>query len=352
MVRKLSGARSGCTPAVLTRIFGLIPKARGMDFTIAICTHNRRAELERTLGGLRDLVTAGVKFELLIVDNASTDGTADALAAWQRRGVAARVVSEPVVGLWRARNCAIESGQGKYLLFLDDDVTVAPVLLTAYRQAILDHPTAPFLGGPIVPVFEAPPSEVALAIAERQPGVYSALDLGPDVVRLPPTDGPWGANCCIRVSSIGAERFDPRFGYSGDQTIAGDETEFLSRLAKIHGPGVWVPAARVEHRIAANRTTWEYLRRSAYGSGRARVRLTALHGRRPWSLPQMLLSAHPRYWRLQHRSRAMGQNASVADRVDMEYRLWRARGTADEAREMLLYRSPIQHRLRPADAKA
>ncbi|MGH7592298.1 MAG: glycosyltransferase [Gemmatimonadales bacterium] len=308
-----------------------------MDFTLAICTHNRRAQLERTLDGLRDLVTAGVQFEVVVVDNASTDGTAEALAIRGGAGDVARVVPEPVVGLWRARNRAIAAARGNYLLFLDDDVTVAPELLSCYQQAILEHPTAPFLGGPIVPVFDSPPSELALVIAERQPGVYSALDLGPDVMSLAPTDGPWGANCCIRRSAIGTERFDGRFGYSGGQTISGDETEFLSRLTRVHGLGVWVPGARVEHRIAADRTTWEYLRRSARGSGRAKARLTALHGRRPWTLPQMLLTALPRYWRLRRQSRTMDQQAPIAERVGMEYALWRARGMADDAREMLMY---------------
>ena len=314
-----------------------------MDVTIAICTHNRRVELQRTLAGLGALTTAGVpRFEIVIVDNASTDGTGDSLSTWQPPGVVARTVQEPLVGLWRARNRAIDAARGRYLLFLDDDVTVAPDLLTAYQRAIAGQPDAPFLGGPIIPVLDPPATAMALAIAERQPGVYSALDLGPDVQSLVPTDGPWGANCCIRMASIGAERFDSRFGYHGQDGVSGDETEFLSRLFKRHGPGVWVPGARVEHRIPASRATWEYLRRSAYGSGRARVRLAALHGRRRWTLPQMLLTAHARYWTLRRRSRQVSDHASLGDRVDMEYRLWRAEGTADEARDVLLRRSPIQ----------
>lgn len=314
-----------------------------MDVTIAICTHNRRADLHRTLDGLRGLATPqGPRFEIVIVDNASTDGTGDSVSTWQLDGVVTRVVPEPAVGLWRARNRAIEAAQGNYLLFIDDDVTVSPDLLAAYQRAIVEHPDAPFLGGPIVPVLDPPASEMALAIAARQPGVYSALDLGADLQHLLPTDGPWGANCCIRMASIGAERFDPRFGYSGPESVSGDETEFLSRLFKRHGPGVWVPGARVDHRIPASRGTWEYLQRSAYGSGRARVRLAVLHGRRRWTLPQMLLTSHWRYWQLQRRSKHLSENAPLGDRIEMAYRLWRARGAADEAGDVLLRRSPIQ----------
>lgn len=314
-----------------------------MDVTIAICTHSRRDELLRTLGGLGVLATPGAPaFEVLVIDNASTDGTTEALASWRLDGVATRVVPEPVAGLWRARNRAIESARGRYLLFLDDDVTVAASLLTAYRDAWSTFPEAPFLGGPIVPVLEPPATELALAIAARVPGVYSALDLGETMQPLIPTDGPWGANCCIRMASIAADRFDSRFGYSGKESVSGDEVEFLSRIFKRHGPGVWVPDARVEHRIPASRGTWEFLRSSAYGSGRARVRLAALHGRRKWTLPQMLLTAHSRYRKLRRANRAIGEQAPLGERIAMEYQLWRAHGTADEARDMMLWRSPIQ----------
>lgn len=314
-----------------------------MDVTIAICTHSRRGELLRTLEGLRALVSpGGPRFEVVVIDNASTDGTTAALAGWRLDGVPTRVVPEPVAGLCQARNRAIESANGNYLLFLDDDVTVTAALLTAYQDAFSRFPEAPFLGGPIVPVFDPPVTELALAIAERQPGVYSALDVGPEMQPLIPTDGPWGANCCIRMASIGSERFDSRFGYLGRDIISGDEVEFLSRLFKHHGPGVWVPDARVEHRIPTSRASWDYLRRSAYGSGRARVRLAALHGRRKWTLPQMLLTAHTRYWKLRRQHRALGEHAPLGDRVTMEYDLWRAHGTADEARDMMLRRSPIQ----------
>ena len=92
-----------------------------------ICTRNRVAGLERCLRAIRDLDLTDVDFELLIVDNGSSDGTrgmAETFAAGAPFPV--RYLVEPEVGLSWARNTGIRNAKGDIFMFTDDDCYVRP----------------------------------------------------------------------------------------------------------------------------------------------------------------------------------------------------------------------------------
>src|SRR6187455_3042172 len=95
-----------------------------LDVTVAICTWNRRTLLESTLESLERMkVSPSTRWELVLVDNGSTDGTAEVVANWiSRRTLPLRYVHESVLGLSNARNRAITEARAEWLLFTDDDV--------------------------------------------------------------------------------------------------------------------------------------------------------------------------------------------------------------------------------------
>ena len=127
----------------------------GTSLTVALCTHNHEPRLRRTLGGLARLVPPDCPWELLIVDNASTDGTPQLAAAheWRTPGMNVKVVREDKLGLSNARNRAIREATGEYIVFMDDDETPDPHWLNTYERAILEErPDA--LGGRIEVTFE------------------------------------------------------------------------------------------------------------------------------------------------------------------------------------------------------
>lgn len=90
--------------------------------SVILCTRNRADHLARALTRLEGLPLDGVDFELVIVDNGSTDQTAPLIREFARH---ARwpVVSchEPQAGLGRARNCGIKAASSDILVFTDDD---------------------------------------------------------------------------------------------------------------------------------------------------------------------------------------------------------------------------------------
>jgi glycosyltransferase involved in cell wall biosynthesis len=102
--------------------------------TIAICTHDRPALLERALESVVRQATA--PDEVLVVDNAAPDGATRALVEGRFPGV--RYVIEPVPGLDFARNRALTEARGDILAFLDDDAVAAPEWADALRRNFAD----------------------------------------------------------------------------------------------------------------------------------------------------------------------------------------------------------------------
>src|SRR3954466_10143738 len=103
-----------------------------MLVSVAICTWNRAENLDQTLAGLRGLhVPADVEWELLVVNNNSTDATEEVIARHTAQ-LPLRRLFERKQGLSNARNCAAAAARGDLLLWTDDDVLVDPDWLAVY----------------------------------------------------------------------------------------------------------------------------------------------------------------------------------------------------------------------------
>lgn len=114
-----------------------------MILSVVTPTRDKRPLLERTLAALRaQQLPADVSWEIVVVDDGSTDDT----GAWLARQAAAtgpslRVVSPPAnVGRARARNLGAAAARGQWLLFLDDDIVAPPGLLAAHLDLLRRHP--------------------------------------------------------------------------------------------------------------------------------------------------------------------------------------------------------------------
>jgi len=123
-----------------------------LSITVAICTKDRPALLERCLVSLAALDPASVSalgmFEILVVDNAPTTDAARSVVA-SHRGV--RYIREPKAGLNFARNRALVDARGDFVAYLDDDIRVDADWLRALVQAWLAHPQAALFTGQVLP---------------------------------------------------------------------------------------------------------------------------------------------------------------------------------------------------------
>src|SRR5262245_54910979 len=127
-----------------------------MMLSLCICTYNRNESLRRTLDSVRCMRGLDMLAELLIIDNNSTDATAETAEAFIRE-LPIRRVLERAQGLSHARNRAIREFRGDLLLFTDDDVLLDANWLSAYALALSRYPTAQYFGGRILPHWDGKP---------------------------------------------------------------------------------------------------------------------------------------------------------------------------------------------------
>jgi len=229
--------------------------------TVAICTRNRARALERTLRSLAAAaVPPSLSWEVLVVDNSSADETPRVIAN-ASDALLVRAVDERQIGLSHARNAAIREARGDYIVWIDDDVLVDAQWLRAYHDAFRARPEIAFFGGPIVPTFEgSPPAWLRLALP-RVDNAYAARDLGAAPVALTRDTLPFGANFAVRSDVQRRYPFDPALGRRGTALSAGEEWAVLEAMLAGGESGQWVPGARVEHVISAERQSVRYLRR-------------------------------------------------------------------------------------------
>ena len=91
--------------------------------SIIICTHNRVTSLKLTLESLGQLeIPPDYSAELIVVDNASTDGTAQLVETSRLPNLPLRRIHEPLPGKSRGLNAALKAAQGEIILWTDDDV--------------------------------------------------------------------------------------------------------------------------------------------------------------------------------------------------------------------------------------
>lgn len=235
--------------------------------SVALCTHNHADRLERTLIDLGNLATPKRSWEIIVVDNASSDDTPQLLSKpeWHPPGIPVRVVREMRLGLSNARNRALSEARGEYLLFVDDDETPDPNWLLAYESDILAYkPDA--LGGRIEVTFEH--GERPSWLQDELLGFLGQLDHGDGCWLTDDATPFYGGNFAVRkdiFSDVG--EFDAALGRKGRINAGGEDTEFYRRLISSDYSVRWVPGAIIFHRIRADKLRRSYFLELHYRQG-------------------------------------------------------------------------------------
>lgn len=263
-----------------------------MHLTIAICTWNRCELLRQALERMTHLaVPTEVEWELLVVNNNSTDATDKVIAAFESR-LPIRRLFEPKPGKSNALNLAVREARGEYVLWTDDDALVDRDWLAAYSRAIQQWPEAAFFGGPVRPWFAIPPPAWLERVWSRVASVYATRDLGAHPFPLDGGDRvPYGVNWTVRLGEQRRHAYSSRLGPRPRSHLRGEDTTLINALLADGCQGWWVPDAVVQHYIPPERMTIRFLRQylSGYGQWLAMTEP-------PWEGP--ILFGRPRWlWR-------------------------------------------------------
>jgi glycosyltransferase involved in cell wall biosynthesis len=100
---------------------------RPVAISVIIPTLNRCSSLERALASAREQTFPSSEYEVIVVDNGSTDGTRDLVERLnQDGGKRLCYVYEGQLGLQQARHAGARAAKGSILIFTDDDATFDP----------------------------------------------------------------------------------------------------------------------------------------------------------------------------------------------------------------------------------
>jgi glycosyltransferase involved in cell wall biosynthesis len=220
-------------------------------------------------------------WELLVVDNNSTDDTRSVVAAFSQSVPAPRFILETRQGLDHGRNRAVDEARGALIALMDDDIIVEPDWLgqMAAPFASEQAPRIGVVGGEVIPVFPD-------GLPAWLEGAHRPLAFRPDAGPLPPGQTPMGANFAFPLSAFDRfGRFDTDLDRQGASLFGGGDSEMIRRI-RAGGLEVWfAPGAKVLHQIPAGRLTFRYAARHAFDSARSRVvdkaRLLRASGRSP-----------------------------------------------------------------------
>ena len=273
-----------------SRVF---PEKVDLDMSVAIPTYNGGDRLAVVLECLRwQLNMRNLSWEIIVVDNNSSDHTSEVVRHYQREWrshtVPLRYVFEPKQGAAYARQKAIQIAASSLVGFLDDDTLPSMTwLISAYRFAQA-HPQAGVIASRIRGSFETNPPQnferiaSLLALTERgsQPLMYA-----PQQKVVPPSAGmvvrrqAWLDNVPKELVLTGR---------TGTSMLTGEDTESILHIQRA-GWDVWYnPGMRLQHQIPSNRLTRQYLQKLCRGIGLSRYRtrmLSVYLWQRPLILP-------------------------------------------------------------------
>jgi len=133
-----------------------------MRASIQLCTYNRAQLLERVLDACFEQTVDPDSYEVVLVNDGSTDDTPEVIARAQERATCPfTVIDQPNSGLAKGRNAGIARATGERIIFIDDDVLPLPSFVQQHLRSHERHPLAVVRGGAInVEAFEDLPPPV------------------------------------------------------------------------------------------------------------------------------------------------------------------------------------------------
>lgn len=246
-----------------------------LDVSVVVCTRNRSTALAGALEATLAADHDPRRWELVIVDNSSTDDTAAvARTVADAHPDRVRVVLEEEIGLSAARNAGVAATTAEIVAFVDDDAYPEPGWLTALMKGF-SRPEVMCVGGPVAPLIEG---EFPTWFRGRFLPYLTVWDLGGEEIELAYNEYPRGANIAFRRSGLDkVGGFSVHLGRKGASLLSCEEIELCLRLERAGFATLYQPGARVRHLTPVGRMTPEWLHARFAAQGRSEAIVNWMH---------------------------------------------------------------------------
>jgi len=244
--------------------------------SVVVCCYNSVGRIKPTLEHLlNQKISSTILWEIIIVDNNSTDNTASfCKELLEGSKIAYSIVLEKRQGLSFARKTGYDTAQYNLLLFVDDDNWLADNYIQTTYSIMNEYSDIAILGGKGSPVFSESTIVPEWFQAFQQSYAVGAQsdNTSIDLQYVPLV---YGAGFIIRKAyweklfEIGFESLLP--DRKGKSLLSGGDTELCLAIAMLGGKILYSSNLTFKHFIPKNRLTWEYLSKLYFGFGRAKI---------------------------------------------------------------------------------
>jgi len=239
------------------------------EITVVISTYNRSGRLAATLDSVLEQQSREVRYEVIVVDNNSTDSTREVVESYIGRGhTNLSYVFEPMQGVSYARNAGIGKARAEVIAFADDDVRVAKDWVADIKRVFEKHPEVDCIGGRVLPGWTS------------EPPAWLTRDHWMPLALLDYGDEPFFINAnhplCLLSANLAVRRevltktglFAPDLQRVKDSIGSLEDAELLERIWRAGRQCLYTPLLTVTTDVPAERMTKDYHRRWHTGHGR------------------------------------------------------------------------------------
>lgn len=241
-----------------------------MYLSVVICSYNRGKYLPMVLDSLKVQDLTPQSYEIILVNNNSTDDT-DAIVRTYREAHPAFplvYVIEYNQGISYARNRGVETAKGDVIVFVDDDETVDPDFLSSIHRFFSQYEDAGISAGPVIPVYETGKPKWLSHFTMRL--ITGAYDKGSTIHLLGNKDYPGTGHACFRKALFTEYgTFDVALGRKGASLMGAEDKDFFLRLMNGGEKCYYLPSAKIYHHIPAGKLTDEFFHRLTYSIGKS-----------------------------------------------------------------------------------
>lgn len=241
--------------------------------SVILPTRNRANLLQSALQSVQTQTLSADQFEVLVVDNGSTDNTRQVVESFQQQSGNIRYYFDQTPGLHVGRHRGLKEANSEVLIYIDDDIEATPCWLAAIAENFSD-PAIAMVGGNNYPNFKTTPPNWLNTLWQRSAlGGRSIPSLS--VLSLPNGRRDfnpylvWGCNFSIRKHIVlQAGGFHPDAMPQELIRFRGDGETHVSRyVAENHLRCVFDSRASVYHAVTTERMTLDYFKKRAYNQG-------------------------------------------------------------------------------------
>jgi glucosyl-dolichyl phosphate glucuronosyltransferase len=250
---------------------GVPPVEDGADppfVSVVLCTRNRADFLEAAIRSLVAQDFPRDRFEIILVDNASSDATPEVARSFAAEADL-RYVREERIGLCIARNTGWQAARGPIIAYFDDDAVARPGWLAAIADAFARHDGTDIgvVGGPVSPLWQAPrPPWLPDAVA----GSLTIVDWGPEEKILTNIDREWlvGANMALPKGVLEETGgFHPWLDRVGGSLLSSGDVFLQKAVMRLGYACLYVPGMAIEHVVPPSRLGQDWFLKRFYWQG-------------------------------------------------------------------------------------